>query len=43
MDIVNQTVTLESRADGKIGELSHDDLLTRFAKENIPGACVPLK
>ncbi len=37
-EITNKTATLESRDDGKIGELSIDDLLTRFAKENIPGA-----
>ena len=37
-EVTSQTVTLESRTDGKIGELSHDDLLTRFAKENIPAA-----
>jgi threonyl-tRNA synthetase len=37
-EVANQTVTLESRADGKIGELSHDDLLVRLGKENVPGA-----
>ncbi|NTW30950.1 MAG: threonine--tRNA ligase, partial [Candidatus Moranbacteria bacterium] len=35
-EVANRTITLESRADGKIGELSHGDLLTRFAKENVP-------
>jgi|GEM_PF-1467993 len=38
MDITNRTVTFESRADGKIGELSHDDLLSRFTGENVPGS-----
>ncbi|MEI7750345.1 MAG: threonine--tRNA ligase [Candidatus Moraniibacteriota bacterium] len=37
-EVTNRTVTLESRTDGKIGELSHDDLLARFSKENVPGA-----
>jgi len=37
-EVSNRTITLESRADGKIGELSHDNLLTRFTKENVPGA-----
>lgn len=35
-EVANKTVTLESRDDGKIGELSIDDLLARFAKENDP-------
>ena len=37
-EVANSTVTLESRSDGKVGEISHDDLLARLAKENIPGA-----
>jgi len=37
-ETANGTITLESRSDGKIGELSPDDLLARFEKENIPGA-----
>lgn len=35
-EIANQTVTLESRDLGKIGEQSIDDLLTRFQKESNP-------
>lgn len=37
-EVANRTITLESRTDGKIGELSHDDILARFNKENIPCA-----
>ncbi len=32
-EVANQTITLESRDDGKVGELSVDDLLARFRKE----------
>jgi len=35
-EVANETATLESRDEGKIGELSVDDLLARLARESNP-------